>query len=331
MKFNDLKVLLWIGGIVIIFSLIPAGILFYQNHELKKALEITSGERDLQYKKLSDSVQRAETSNAKNGEDLISLARKTSIDIDSISKDQQNLGAKIEALAITEAKTTTIVHNNYTSTSSTPSGKEPEVCKEDGRPIDVYGYTKRVEKINLDDSNGMRLADISFSAGEKNPWASKVYGIHYRVLNVMGRTQSGQITLHTELQSENSEAQPGQIFHIEGVSSQLTQTEIPARFSWWNPRLFLLIQLGLEAYPTLDFSASLSLGLTIWAYGDNWRFLGVSAGYDAFQNSFRASFIPAMYNIGEPLPLLTNLWLGLDVSIDTRLNVGVGFVIGTTL
>lgn len=327
-----LKTVLWIIGAVAILALIPIGILSYQNQKLKKENLSLTGTVDVTQKKLTDSLLRADTERTDELRKLRDLAKEQGSDIGKIERDLRSLGASLEAVAQTSAQTKTVVHNHYTSTSTTPSKTEVPTCPEDGRPIDVHGYTKRIETINLEDSNGMRVADVSFAAAEKTPWSSKIYGLRYKINNTIGRSQDGQIVLYTELLAENPEAQPGETFHIEGVESRVLQAPEPGpSFQWWDPALFLNAHLAIEVHPGLDFTAGLSLGFSIFSYGEDWRFLGITAGYDAFQNEFRASLIPALYNVGGPMPFLQDLWLGLDVSISHNADVGVGLVIGTTL
>lgn len=333
MKFQmELKTALWFGGILLIILSIPAGILFYQNHKLQEELSTYVGQEDLNYKRLTDSLQRAETTLAKNTEELDLFAQQNEIDLKTVREDLQSLGGHLEAVASSGAKTTTIIKNYIKSDNVTPSEIEVPICKEDGRPIDINGYTKTTEQTYITDSNGMRIADVSFSAAQKNPWGSKVYGIRYKILNTVGRDKNNRIILSTELQAENPEAQPGKIFRIEGTESRVLQAPPnPASWDWWDPSLYLLAQLSLIVYQEVDFSASLAIGFSIFSYGENWRFLGVSAGYDAFQNAFRASFIPFLYNVGGPLPFFSDLYIGAEVGLSHELDISVGLTIGTRL
>lgn len=328
----ELKNVLWIGGVVIALALIPSAVLFYQNQVLKEQVARYAGDLDINHKALTKSLQRAETKIASTNEELSIFAEQNDINLAAVEEDLKSIGGRLEAVASTKAKTITVVHNHYPSDSTTPSEIEVPICKQDGRPIDVHGYTKRIETKELSDSNGMRVADVSFSAAQKRPWSSKVYGLNYNILNTIGRGEKGQFILSTELTVENPEAQPGKTFRIEGVESRVIQAPPPPpEFDWWSPALYLAAQLALEVHKEIDFSASISLGFSIFSYGRDWRFLGVSIGYDAFQNAFRASLIPALYNVGSPLPVLDDLWLGLDVGISHEANVSVGLVIGTRL
>lgn len=328
----SLKTLIWVGGIVFILSLIPSGILFYQNYSLRKQNEVLANQTKISYKTVSDSIQRAESRLVSSQEELTKFAAKNNLDIEAIKRDVNSLGARLEAVAVTEAKTTTIIRNNYYSDETEPSQVQVPECPEDGRPIDIHGYTKNVETTNLTDSNGMRIADVSFTAAKNPPWSSKIYGIRYKILNTASRDRQGKLILYTELQASNEEAQPGRIFKVPGTSSELV--EIPPSspgWDWWNPYLYLTSNLSLGVWPNIEFSASFGIGFSIWSYRSMWRFLGITAGYDAYQNSFRASLIPVLVNIGDPLPFFSDLWIYLDVGIDTNSLLTVGLGISTAI
>lgn len=292
----------------------------------------TVEEVQISQKNLSSSLQRAEQRRAEEMHDLYVFAKENGLSLDEIKSDLYQLHARMEAVAITEGKTTTVINKNYYSDNSETTNPEVPSCPEDGRPIDIHGYTKRAETKYLLDSNGMRVADVTFEAALDRPWTTKVYGIRYKILNTVGRTKTGQIILHTELLSENPDAQPGETFRIDAVSSKVLQApEEPTRFDWWDPKLYLAGLAGVQAYPEVDFSASLALGFSIFSYGEDWRFLGLTAGWDAYQNTFRASFIPLLYNLGGPLYFFSDLFIFLDVGIDTSTSVSISLGIATTL
>jgi hypothetical protein len=326
------RTLIIIGGIVVLLSLIPAAVLFLQNRALKGQLQEYAGDQAVTNRALTESLQRAETRIARANIELEAFAEEHDIDLERIREDLESIGGRLEAIAETESATETVIVTNRPSDHSSQTNQEVPTCEENGRPIDTHGYTRTVETRELLDSNGMRIADVSFSAAQESPWSSKVYGIRYRILNTIGRRDDGRLILTTELIAENPEAQPGETFRIDGVESRVLQAPQPApQFRWWDPSLYLIAQLSLIVYKEIDFSASISLGFSVFSYGNAWRFLGVSAGYDAFQNTFRASLIPFLYNVGDPLPFLSDLWLFPDIGIDHNGSVSIGFAIGTRL
>jgi hypothetical protein len=326
-----LKTTLWIIGAVLLLSLIPTGLLSYQNWKLKKEKISLAGQVTISEKRLSDSLLRADTERTDELSKLREQAEEHGSEVEKIERDLRSLGATLEAVAQTSAQTESVVHNHYSSTSTTQSKAEVPVCSEDGRPIDIHGYTKRVETVNLEDSNGMRVADISFAAAEKAPWTSKVYGLTYKINNTIGRSEGGQIVLYTELLAQNPEAQPGEIFRIEGIESRVLQAPEPGpQFSWWDPRIYLGTGLGVGVYPDIEFSASLNLGFSPFSY-DNLSVLGIFVGYDAFNNSFLATLHPVLYNVGAHIPLVSSIFLSVFIGIDHTSEVSVGMGVSTRL
>ena len=80
------------------------------------------------------------------------------------------------------------------------------------------------------------------------------------------------------------------------------------KFWWWNPHLDLLGGIAFKP----DVSPHVELGLSVMSWGKtaddmHWRFLRVGVGVVGRELSLSLS--PAMYNIGKPLPLVSNLWL----------------------
>jgi hypothetical protein len=175
----------------------------------------------------------------------------------------------------------------------------------------------------------MVVADASFSAARENPWDTSVFGINYLITNAVSTTDDGRIILHTELVAE-SEAVPGETFRIEGVESRVLQVPRQISFEWWDPAIYLSVALGVGAWREIEFSAALDLGFSIMSYGD-WRFIGLLAGLDAANMTFHAAFFPFAYNVGSPIPFLSDLFLGPYIGIDHTSEVSVGVMLGTRL
>jgi hypothetical protein len=324
------KTILITSGIFLVILLTVFGIMFWRIQDLKQTNIQLSGELNVSAEKLSKSLQRAETKITSNKDELERFAETNKLDIDKIKDDLASLNANLEAISTTLAKTKTV--NNYYSVSDKQSkskNKVPE-CPIDGRPIDIHGYTKSTQHRHLDDSNGMRVADVAFDASSKRPWSSTVYGLRYRINSSIGRTSKGTITLHSELLVENPEISPGEYFSIEGVESRVLQVPEAAKFDAWDPGIYLSIGLGVGVWSEIEFSAVLSLGFSIMSYGD-WRFIGLTAGLDASNMTFMASFFPFAYNIGEPIPLLSDLWIFPYIGIDHTSEISIGIGLATLL
>ena len=82
---------------------------------------------------------------------------------------------------------------------------------------------------------------------------------------------------------------------------------------WWCPRLD--VSAFLDVSGPLNVDHGIDMGLSLSAYGKTpndltWRFLrlGIGVGDD-----ISLSLTPVLYNLGQPLPLLTNAWLGAGI------------------
>jgi len=326
------KSILIIVGLTALTFAFPVGYLLVQNHRLAKRLDEQFRQTEISGRKLTDSLLRSESKIANTMNDLRTFAEANKVDLKVVEDDLRSLRAQMETVTVTHSKTQTIIYKNQPSDSTTPQTTEVPSCPEDGRPIDIHGFTQEIQHSKITDSTGLNIADVSFNAAEKNPWGYRAYGIKYSILTTTGRTSGDRVIVSTELVAENPETQPGERFRITGVESVTIQAPLPSpRFRWWAPKLHLSAIIGPAVYPEIDLSLSLSLIFTVWAYGDNWRFLGVSTGYDTYPRSFRASLFPFLFNLGGVMPLISDLWIGLDIGISHEREVSVGIGIATTI
>jgi len=283
---------------------------------------------------LTETLQRASSSKVDSERELLSLAEDNQIDISLIQRDLRSLGAKLEAIAVTTTGTKTLQKTKRPSDESTPRPDlptdPPVLCKEDGRPIDVHGYTLRSESIYLEDSLGMKVGKASFLANQATPWSTRTYGLQYKIVNAISKGPRDSLHLHTELFIENPEAHPGASFAIPGISSSLVQVKRRPSFSWRDPRLTLGIGGGIGVHPTFQGTAQAYLGFSFLSYG-SFRFLALSGGFDFINNTAIFSLAPFSYNIGDPLPLLSDLWLSPAVGVDHTGEISVSILLGTTL
>jgi hypothetical protein len=98
---------------------------------------------------------------------------------------------------------------------------------------------------------------------------------------------------------------------MELVSFEVIKAEdLPNRFSWFNPKLDLMVGGGLNA--RLQGSWIGEIGFSVMSYGKTpddlmWRFLRVGNGLT--RHGYSLTFSPAQLNIGEFLPVISNTWL----------------------
>jgi hypothetical protein len=319
-----------IASIIIIGSII--GGFCWQLSALKNENSRLREEYNLQSQKITESIIRSETKRVRDSSDLEEFIKSNGTNISKVKEDLKNLGARMLSTTTTTAETKNI-YNYYVKSDKGPEitskNKVPE-CKGDGRPIDLHGYTREVQHHNVDDSNGMRLAQVSFDASSKRPWSETVYKIRYKTNSVTSKTNNGTIVVHTQMLASNEKIQPGKVFELEVVDSTTLQTEEKPRFKFFDPGLYLSLNAGIIVWNKLGFSLPINLNFSLMSYGE-WKFLAVGIGLDTFEKSFDAQLIPFLYNIGDPIPLLTNLYIYPYVGVDHRVNTSIGLGLGVRL
>lgn len=101
------------------------------------------------------------------------------------------------------------------------------------------------------------------------------------------------------------------------------------RFFWWAPKVDLNVSLGLNLSP--EFTWGIAAGFSPSGYGRTkndlmLRFVKFNLGINR-ENGY-VSVTPITYNIGDPLPLVSNIWIGPEVGLDFERNVFAGINLG---
>lgn len=120
---------------------------------------------------------------------------------------------------------------------------------------------------------------------------------------------------------------------LELVSFEVLQSDqLPNRFSWLNPKLDIMLGLGINS--GLGVSWVGDIGLSLSSYGKTpndimWRFGRIGTGMT--KHGFSLSFSPAQFNLGSTLPIISNLWVspygGFDFGSSLpHFGVGIGVV-----
>lgn len=262
-------------------------------------------------------------------------------DLKALRKDLKELGSRLTAVGKTVGEIQGRVSKLESSDQQGEEKPAVKVCKETGEPIDVHGYTKKVQIKELKDSNNAPVAQTQFDASKEKPWSYKVYGKQYRLTTVVGKKESGQLTFHHQLQYSVPSKDPNKLYSINLVSSSYSQAPESNKLFWFNPRIDANFVAGGMVYKFADgpgrpndiLSMGVDLGLSLSSYGptklDSWfRLFRFSLGYNIERQACLFSFSPITFNIGKPLPILTNLYITPQVSIDSAggltINMGIG-------
>ena len=149
-------------------------------------------------------------------------------------------------------------------------------------------------------------------------------------------TPTGAINNYIRLYEINDDDAIVGTFDIQAFDMIVDDQRDP-RFLWWDPHMDMSIGLGLRndsSIENLHWEGASSVGLTVVSYGLSskdlaWRFARLSFGIG---QEVSIGFTPVLYNVGNDLPVLTNLWVGLSTHYGlTNKKWGTGVTIGANL
>lgn len=333
------RTILMVAGLVVAVLLILAvgGLLkklFDENAQMRTEI--------VQFKQLTADLVRSSTQWAtKDDLDAKLKDMMSKDDLEMIRKDLASLRASLVAVGSTVGSLGRKISSMERSDREGPPSASIEKCQ-DGRLVDIHGYTKAPQVKEMTDVNSAPLASVTFDASLDKPWGYDVYERKFHLSTTVGKQDNGQMVFYHTLGYEV----PGKSdkrYKINLTSSEYLQAPQVRQMSWWNPVLDVGVFVGGNAHPFAwggdpgsRFSVGAELGLTFSSYGYTkvdslWRFFRVGAGYDAQRKTAHFSFAPATFNVGDPLPLITNLWLYPYVGIDSGGGLMVGGGIGFQL
>jgi hypothetical protein len=293
-----------------------------------------------QFKQLTDTLVRSSTTWATKGDLEKQLeGMLTKEDLSALEKDLNKLDAKLVAVGRLVGVIDKKVSLLEASDNTIPSDNPPEVC-DDGRLVDVHKYTQNIQVKELEDSNKAPVAEVKFDASKATPWQYEVFGREFRLTTVVGKQESGQMSFHHKLQYSVPDKGP-QVYDVKIVASDYIQAPLKNKMFWFNPIVDLDFFVGGRVAnfatgpgrPNDLVSAGVDLGLSLSSYGETkadslFRLFRFGLGYNAERRAGQLSLAPITFNIGKPLPVLTNLYLTPMFAIDTAggftLNLGAG-------
>lgn len=327
------KILIAIGAIVTLGLL---GFIVYQQHELKTQ-QTTIQNSLVAQQQLVDGIMRSSSQYATSA-DLAKFASDNSINLRAIQDNLKSLNAQLTAINVVSTTSTGQTVGNLPSTSTGPANPNPvtpitETCPGGGTVTcpntDPYGYQRQEQTFALNEDFGtlkVPFGQVGFSAWQQNPWSVVIPPRQYNVDTVVGTDENERQTFYNKF----TMAVNGQTYTIP-VANATTEQQVPtATWSWWNPRLMLGTDGGINITHTKgDVVPSLSLG--IMSYGQyktspDWSILEVGVGYGAVNKTAEVVVTPFAYNVGKKLlpTLMRNTYLGPSLFIGTDGSIGAG-------
>lgn len=159
-------------------------------------------------------------------------------------------------------------------------------------------------------------------------WKTGVYPLEYNAKVVQAEQVTGQWNTYVEAWAENNKdpESRGEKLPLKITQAEFKQVkEVTERMFWWNPK----IDFGIGWSSTNSSTVNFGMGFSAMGYGRTendlkWRFLRLAFMTDSEFDSYYGSFSPAGYNLGEFLPIISNLWLWPEVTYSDEGKMGGG-------
>lgn len=329
------KLLVFVG---LILTLGGLGYVIYTQHQLSAQQTAIQTEQVAQ-RQLIDGIVGAQTSWATQ-QDVANLLAANGVNSQALAAIQSDLSSVKAALTTANVVTVNSSPQQVTGQASTGTGPvnpTPPAPVASGCPNpDPFGFMKAEQDYSLNENFGatqVPFGSVGFSAWQQNPWSVNIPGRTYTVDNVIGTDENQRNYVYNQVNIQTG----GKTYTVPIASSTTKQVYPTAQFSFWNPRL----QLGADGGVNLNHvkgEFTPSVNLSIMSYGQykttpDWSVLGVGLGWQTVNQKAAVVVTPIGYNVGKNLfsPLMNNTYVAPSVSIGTdgswTANVGlrVGF------
>lgn len=311
------KILIWIGGVVLVGAL--GFIIYKQIENSNRQLAIESA--IVEQKQLIDGIVRSQ-SQWTTQEDLKKFITDSGVNLKAIQKDLDKLHAEVSAVNVIVSNSIGQQQNNVPSINPGPNNPNPI----DPNNPDPFGYNQSQQNLSLNEDFGtikVPLGSVGFSAWQEKPWSLNIKARDYQVASVIGTDENQRSYVYNKFTVKVD----GKNYEIP-IKTAITKQEYPtAKWSFWNPRLFIGIDGGIGLTPIRgEFTPSLDIGIML--YGryktqPDFSILEVGVGYGTISKKPQLVITPVSYNFGKHIPLMNNAYIGPSLHIGTDGNVGI--------
>jgi hypothetical protein len=311
--------ILIVSGTILILSLL--GFTIYKQNEISTR-QLAIETEVVNQKQLVDGIVRSQNEYATR-KDIEQFVKDNGINLKAIQSDLSKLHAEITAINVVSTSSQTQVEYRLPSTNTGPDNPNPipnATCKDGSlcTNLDTYNYLKTQQNLTLNENFGkikVPFGTVGFSAWQQNPWNLDIKSRQYNIATITGMDENQRTYVYNKFTLKVD----GVDFEIP-IDNAITKQEYPEpKFSWWNPRLFMGIDSGININK-LTPSVSPTLGIGIMSYGQfknnpDLSILQAGLGYDMLSKTPQVTITPLTYNIGKHIPLMTNLHLGPSFSL----------------
>lgn len=322
---STLNKILIVLGITVTLGLLS--FVIYQQHQIAKQQTAIEKQVILQ-KDLADKIVRSQLEYATKN-DLENFVKSSGLNLKTIEGDLKNLSADIVATNKLVVKSNAVV-TDHVSSSSTVNNNNPAlpICK-DGSVcpnVDPFNYLTKQQNLKLNETFGkdqVPIGEVGFSSWQEKPWNINLLSRQYQVITVVGEDENQRQYYYNKF----TIIIDGKSYDVKIDTSQTKQEYPTAKFSFFNPRLFLGIDGGLNL-TTMRGEFGPSINLQLMSYGifknqPDWSILQLGIGYGSISKQLEFIVTPFAYNVGGSIPLMNNLYVGPALMLDTKSNIAV--------
>ncbi len=311
------KILIFVFAIFVVGT---AGFVIYKQHEIS-ARQDAIEKSIVAQKELADGILRS-MSQYTTKQDLDAFAKASNLNLDVIKQDLEKLNASVVAINVSKANSQGQTGTNIPSTGTKPGDNPNPPAKE----VDPYGYQSNQQVLLLHEQFGqdtVPIGDVGFSAWKDKPWSLNIKPRQYTATTVIGTDENQRIYTYNKL-SINVDNKD---YDVKLTQGQTQQIYPEAKFSWWNPRLYLGVDGGINL-SSVRGEAAPSINLQLMSYGryrtqPDFSVLQIGAGYQLDSKRPSVVLTPFSYNVGKSIPLLNNTYIGPSLSISTSGDISV--------
>lgn len=328
------KILIFLGMILTLGML---SFIIYNQYELGVQQTAIQTEQIAQ-RQLIDGVMRGQTSWATK-DDVNNLIISNGITSAALSAIQADMSSVKASLTTANVVTVNSQAQNLTGQKSTGTGpanpKPPTPVVAGNVDPDPNGYMKATQLFQLNEDFGtvkVPIGTVGFSAFQAAPWSANIAARQYTVANVIGTDENEKNVVYNQVNIKEE----GKTYTIPITSSTTKQVFPTAKFSFWNPRLLLGADFGVNLNQIKgEFAPSANVGIA--SYGQykttpDWSILEVGAAYQTVNKKAAVIITPISYNIGRKVfsPLMNNTYVGPSImlSTDGHWAAGAGLRVG---
>ena len=309
------KILVALGSLVLISVL---AFIVYEQHQMSVQQNAIQ-QQVVTQKQLADNITRA-MSDWTTKADLQQYAKDNNLNLQVIQDNLDKLNATISAINISVAKSNGQIATNIGSTTTIkdPVTQKPVTVVCDGKEIncpnqDPYGYQSNEQVLQLNEkfsTLSIPFGNVTFNAANQAPWSIDIAPRQYKSSTTLA-TDENQRTFAYNTFTINVNNKD---YEIPISSSEIKQVYPGPRFHLWNPMLYLGVNGGVNLN-SVNWSGGANLSLQIMSYGKykiqpDWSILQIGLGFDAVSKQPNLLLSPFAYNVGQHIPLMSNLYVG---------------------